>query len=112
MVPSHQPPETNQIYLNTYLLPVNIEKCDPEGRLHGKPGLERCLSVTIAKKHQKFLGKVRPTSFSHLIPFGLASPLRTFTKLLHPVGAEIRSKGIILYLDHVLVSGQFMESAD
>ena len=60
----------------------------------GKLGLKNAyLSVPIAKEHQKFLKftwEGQPYQFESL-HFGLASAPRTFTKLLHPVGAEMRS---------------------
>ena len=81
-----------------------IQKGDFMGKLDLK---DAYLSVPIAQEHRKYLRfawKGRYYQFRSL-PFGLASAPRTFTKLLCPVAAEMRSRGIriIIYLDDILV---------
>jgi len=68
------------------------------------------LSVSIAqedRKYLRFLWDGRIFEFTCL-PFGLCSAPRTFTKLLRPVMAHIRSRGVrtIIYLDDILIMHQ------
>ena len=74
------------------------------------------LTVPIHPTHQKFLrcqwqGKVYQYT---ALPFGLASAPRVFTKLLKPVLAILRSKGIrlIAYLDDLLIIGKTKAEAE
>ena len=72
------------------------------------------LSVSITKEHQRylrFLWEGRIFEFTCL-PFGLCSAPRTFTKLLRPVMAHLRSQGLrtIIYLDDMLIMHQDQDS--
>lgn len=67
------------------------------------------LSIPIAKAHWKYLRfqwKAQNYEF-RMLPFGLASATRVFTKILKPVAAGLRKKGIrlLIYLDDILVPG-------
>lgn len=68
------------------------------------------LSIPISEQHRKYLRfqwKKMNYEFQTL-PFGLASAPRVFTKILRPVAATMRKKGIrlIVYLDDTLVLAQ------
>ena len=87
---------------------ASLKDMTQEGDFMGKLDLKDAyLSDPIAKEHQNFLKftwEGQPYQFESL-PFGLASAPRTFTKLLLPGGAEMRSKGIriIIYLVDIFV---------
>jgi hypothetical protein len=68
------------------------------------------LTVTIWKGHQKylrFLWKDTMLEFACL-PFGLATAPRVFTKLMKPVVAMLRQRGVrlIIYLDDILIMAE------
>lgn len=68
------------------------------------------LTVPVAEEHQRLLRfewQGRKYQFVCL-PFGLASAPRTFTKLLKPVVAFLRERGIrlVCYLDDFLILNQ------
>lgn len=71
------------------------------------------LSVPISPQHRKFLRFPWKDSLFEFqcLPFGLTSAPRVFTKLLKPVMAHLRQKGIrcIIFLDDMLVMAQFKE---
>ena len=65
------------------------------------------MTVPIFKEHQKylqFLCGAKKYQF-RCLPFGLSSAPWAFTKLLKPVFAFLRNKGIrlIIYLDDILI---------
>jgi hypothetical protein len=65
------------------------------------------LNVPIWTNHQKFLRFMWQGQLWQFLclPFGLASAPRTFTKLLKPVVAQLRKRGVrlIMYLDDILI---------
>lgn len=65
------------------------------------------LHIPIAKSHQRFLRfAVGSEHFQFVaLPFGLASAPRVFTKVLAPIMALLRARGIVIipYLDDLLV---------
>ena len=65
------------------------------------------LSVPIWTRHRRFLRFIWQDQLWEFIclPFGLESAPRTFTKLLKPVVAHLRKRGVrlIIYLDDILV---------
>ena len=68
------------------------------------------LTVPIWKGHQKylrFLWKETLLKFACL-PFGLATAPRVFTKLMKPVVAMLRQRGVrlIIYLDDMLIMAE------
>ena len=71
------------------------------------------LSVPIAEHHRKFLRFIWQgvTYEFKCLPFGLSSAPRTFTKLLRPVMAFLRSQGMrtVIYLDDILVLAENKE---
>ena len=73
------------------------------------------LSVRIHERSQKFLRFIwKGTSYQwRVLPFGLCSAPRIFTKLLKPVAAYLRKKAIriLMYLDDFLLLGQTREEA-
>ena len=81
-----------------------IHSSDYMGRLDLK---DAYLTVPVAKPHRRYLRfQWGDRSFEfQTLPFGLASAPRVFTKLLRPVAARMRRKGIrlLIYLDDILV---------
>ena len=76
--------------------------------------LERCyLSVPIAKDHTKFLRFILQTVTYKFkcLQFGFSSAPRTFTKLLRPIMAFLRSQGMrtVTYLDDILILAENKE---
>jgi len=74
------------------------------------------LTVPIARRHRKFLRfswKGRKFQFKSL-PFGLATPPRTFTKLLKPVAARLRQQGlrVVFYIDDILLMSTSVEELE
>lgn len=74
------------------------------------------LSVPISPSHQKYLqfrweGKLYQYK---VLPFGLATAPRAFTKLLKPVLAHLRKGGmrLIAYLDDLLIIGKSKKEAE
>ena len=76
--------------------------------------LDAYLSVVMAEEHRKFLRFQWGSSLYEFqcLPFGLSSAPRIFTKLLKPVMAMIRQRGIraVIFLDDMLVMAQSKES--
>ena len=74
------------------------------------------LSVPISPQHRKFLRFPWKDSLFEFqcLPFGLTSAPRVFTKLLKPVMALLRQKGIrcIIFLDDMLVMAQSKEELE
>ena len=72
------------------------------------------LSVAIAESHRKFLRFIwEDTTYEFTcLPFGLCSAPRTFTKLLHPVMAHLRFRGLrlVVYLDDILLMAEDRET--
>ena len=68
------------------------------------------LSVPVAKEHRKYLRFAWGNTVFEFqcLPFGLSSAPRIFTKLLKPVMALLRKKGIrcIIFLDDLLIMGK------
>ena len=68
------------------------------------------LTVPIWKDHQKFLRFAWKNSLLEFccLPFGLATAPRVFTKLMKPVVAALRQRGIrlIIYLDDILIMAE------
>ena len=68
------------------------------------------LSIPITQSHRKYLKFAwQGTVYQYnVLPFGLATALRAFTKLMKPVLAHLRSKGVrlITYLDNLLIIGK------
>lgn len=69
--------------------------------------------VPIAKKHQKYLRfAILDKAYQYkVLPFGLSSSPRVFTKVLSPVIAKIRLLGVHIYpyLDDLLIRAQSQE---
>ena len=87
-----------------------IQENDYMGKIDLK---DAYLTVPVWEKHRKYLKFAwggQCYQFKSL-PFGLATAPRTFTKLLRPVAAEMRRKGVrlVLYLDDILVMAQTRE---
>ena len=65
------------------------------------------LTVPVNAQYQKFLRFQWETKLYQCValPFGLSSAPRTFTKLMKPVMASLRSKGVrlVIYLDDILI---------
>ena len=65
------------------------------------------LTVPVHPSYQKYLRCIWKGEYYQCLsmPFGLSSAPRTFTKLLRPVVAHLRSKGVrmIIYLDVMLI---------
>ena len=97
----------NLSFLKTLLLPgdymTNIDLKDAY------------LSVAVHENSQKFLSFIWEEKCYQFkaLPFGLCSAPRTFTKLLKPVAAFLRKKGIrvLIYLDDFLLLAQTKEEA-
>ena len=74
------------------------------------------LSVPIAEVHRKFLQFIWEEQHYEFqcLPFGLASAPRVFTKLLRPVMATLRRRGIrcIIYIDDLLLLSQSRAELD
>ena len=74
------------------------------------------LSVPISTAHRKYLQFQWQgvTYHYNALPFGLATAPRVFTKLLKPVLAHLRAKGlrIIAYLDDILIIGKSKAEAE
>ena len=68
------------------------------------------LSVPILEEHRKYLRfQWRSQLFEfQVLPFGLSSAPRTFTKLLRPVMAALRQKGLrsVIFIDDLLLMAQ------
>ena len=68
------------------------------------------LSILISEQHRNYLRfQWKKINYEfQMVPFGLASAPRVFTKILRPVAATMRKKGIrlIVYLDDTLVLAQ------
>ena len=108
----------NQFIYNPHFKMENIsslkgvlQKGDFMGRLDLK---DAYLSVPVAREHWKLLRfRWKGQSFEfQTLPFGLASAPRIFTKLLRPVTAAMRRKGIrlLVYLDDILVMAEGRET--
>ena len=88
-----------------------------QGDLMAKVDLKDAyFSVAMDSEAQKFLGfqwKDKTYQFRSL-PFGLASASRVFTKLLRPVAAALRARGLrmIIYLDDILLLASSREEMD
>ena len=74
------------------------------------------LSVPIAQCHRKYLKFAwQGTVYQYnVLPFGLATAPRAFTKLMKPALAHLRSKGVrlIAYLDDLLIIGKDKREAE
>ena len=72
------------------------------------------LSVPIAESHRKFLRFIwEGTTYEFTcLPFGLCSAPRIFTKLLRPVMAHLRFRGLrlVIYLDDILLMAEDRET--
>ena len=81
-----------------------IQRGDFMGRLDLKDAYLTIPIVSNRRKYLWFHWKGQNYEFRTL-PFGLASAPRVFTKLLRPVAAALRKKGIrlLIYLDNILV---------
>lgn len=68
------------------------------------------LVVPITKDHQKFIRFIWKGKFYQykFLPFGLSSAPRVFTKIMRPVVASLRERGIrlIVYLDDFLIMAE------
>ena len=68
------------------------------------------LSIPITQSHRKYLKFAwQGTVYQYnVLPFGLATAPRAFTKLMKPALAYLRSKGVrlIAYLDDILIIGR------
>ncbi|XP_028411552.1 uncharacterized protein LOC114534197 [Dendronephthya gigantea] len=68
------------------------------------------LTVPICKAHQKFLRFLWKGTLLEFacLPFGLATAPRVFTKLMKPVVAALRQRGIrlVIYLDDILIMAE------
>lgn len=64
-------------------------------------------TIPIHNEHSKYLRfEWKATLFEFTcLPFGLSSAPRVFTKVMKPIGAELRSKGItiVIYLDDLAI---------
>lgn len=71
------------------------------------------LSVPVLREHRKYLRFVwkRTTYEFQCLPFGLSSAPRVFTKLLKPVMALLRKRGIqsLIFLDDMLLMTELKE---
>ena len=74
------------------------------------------LSVPINAAHRKYLQFQWEgvTYHYNALPFGLATAPRVFTKLLKPVLAHLRAKGLrlVAYLDDILITGKNRAEAE
>ena len=74
------------------------------------------LSVPVAQEHRQFLRFAWGDNLFEFqcLPFGLSSAPRVFTKLLRPVMAILRQKGIrcIVFLDDLLIMAQSREELE
>jgi hypothetical protein len=89
-------------------IPDSIQRLDGETDIK-----DAYLTVPIAQKHQSLLGfQWNNKSYKfQVLPFGLGSAPRIFTKILKPVVAFLRRIGIrmIIYLDDCLILNQDKE---
>ena len=73
------------------------------------------LTVPIWENHQKYLHFLWKGSMLEFgcLPFGLATALRVFTKLMKPVVGALRQRGIrlIIYLDNLLIMAESHDQA-
>ena len=109
--PSVQPATAEQFCGNTQVQNggLSFATLNPAGkRLYDEVGLEgRLFSMPIAVEHRRYLRFI----FNDLLyefqclPFGLSTAPRTFTKVLKPVIALLRQRGlrVIIYLDDLLL---------
>ena len=74
------------------------------------------LSIPISQSHRKYLKfALQGTVYQYnVLPFGLATAPRGFMKLMKPVLAHLRSKGVrlIAYLDNLLIIGKDKREAE
>ena len=94
---------------NNFRLPISFATLNPAGkRLYDEVDPEgRLFSIPIAVEHRRYLRLI----FNYLLyefqclPFGLSTAPRTFTKVLKPVIALLRQRGlrVIIYLDDLLL---------
>ena len=72
-------------------------------------------SISIAKEHRKYLGfQVNNKSYRfRVVPFGLSTAPRLFTKIMREAIAPLREQSIrmVIYLDGILIMGNTIEES-